>query len=41
MVMQFRPLERSDHSNFKNLKIQDGGGRHLEESKNRHISAAV
>jgi len=24
----------------KNLKIQDGGGRHLEKSKNRHISAA-
>jgi len=23
------------------LKIQDGGGRHLEKSKNRHISAAV
>ena len=23
-----------------NLKIQDGGGRHLEKSKNRYISAA-
>jgi len=23
------------------LKIQDGGGRHLEKSKNRHISAVV
>jgi len=23
------------------LKIQDGGGRHLEKSKNRDISAAV
>jgi len=23
------------------LKIQDGGGRHLEKSKNHHISAAV
>jgi len=22
------------------LEIQDGGGRHLEKSKNRHISAA-
>ena len=22
-------------------KIEDGGGRHLEKSKNRHISAAV
>jgi len=25
----------------KNLKIQDGGGRHLEKSKYRHISATV
>jgi len=23
------------------LQIQDGGGRHLEKSKNRHISAMV
>jgi len=23
------------------LQIQDGGGRHLEKSKNRHISIAV
>jgi len=28
------------HDN-KSLKIQDGGGRHLGKSKNRHISAAV
>ena len=27
--------------NFKFLKIQDGGGRHLEKSKNSHISAVV
>jgi len=26
--------------NFEILKIQDGGGRHLGKSKNRHISAA-
>jgi len=26
---------------FQNFKIQDGGGRHLEKSKNRHISATV
>jgi len=25
----------------KHLKIKGGGGRHLEKSKNRHISAAV
>jgi len=25
--------------NVKKLKIQDGGGCHLEKSKNRHISA--
>jgi len=38
-VTQFGQSERSDRQNFKNLKIQDGGGRHLEKSKNRHISA--
>jgi len=26
---------------FKNVKIQDGTGRHLEKSKYRHISAIV
>ena len=31
----FRPLK------FEILKIQDGGGRHLENSKNSHISFAV
>ena len=39
-VTQFHLLERSDHKNFKNLNIQDGGGRHLEKSKNRHVLAA-
>jgi len=27
--------------NFEMFKIQDGGRRHLEKSKNRHISATV
>jgi len=31
-----RPLK-----NFEFLKIQDGGGRHLENHKNRDISATV
>jgi len=34
-------LSRPIVENFKNLKIQDGGGRHLEKSKYRHISATV
>jgi len=29
-------FDRSDRQNFQILKIQDGGGRHLEKSKNRH-----
>jgi len=29
------------HPTIKNLKIQDGGGRHLPKSKCRHISATV
>jgi len=40
-VTQFVPLERSDCQSFKISKIQDGGGRHLEKSKNSHMSAAV
>jgi len=39
--MLFGPRDRSNRYNFENLKIQDGGGRHLEKSKNRHISATV
>jgi len=27
--------------NLKFSKIQDGGGRHLEKSKNHHMSAAI
>ena len=36
MVTQFDPLDRSDRKIFKNLKVQDGGGRHFEKSKYRH-----
>jgi len=35
------PLQPSDRLKFQILKIQDGGGRHLEKSKNRHVSVAV
>jgi len=34
-------LSRLTVKNFKNLKIHDGGDRHLEKSKYRHISAMV
>jgi len=39
--MQFDPLDRPDCQKLKISKIEHGGGRHLEKSKNRHISAAV
>ena len=39
--MQFVPFDRRDRQKLKILKIQDGGGRHLEKSKIRHILAAV
>jgi len=32
--MHFDPLERPDRSNCEISKIQDGGGRHFEKSKN-------
>jgi len=35
------PLKRIVRKNFEFLKIQDGGGRHLENYKNRDISATV
>ena len=41
MQMQFDPLDRPDRYKFKILQIQDGGRRHLEKSRNSHISAAV
>jgi len=33
--------KRINRLNFEFLKIQDGGGRHLEKSQNRDISATV
>ena len=41
MQMQFNPFDRFYRKTFEISKIQDGGGRHLEKSKNSHISAAV
>ena len=38
---QFEPLERPNRKKFEFSKIQHGGGRYLEKSKIRHISAAV
>jgi len=40
-LVQFDPLDGSDLLKCKILKIQDGGGRHIEKSRNSHISAAV
>jgi len=40
-MVQFNPFERPDRYNFLISKNQDGGGRHLEKLKNRHISAAI
>jgi len=40
-LMQFQLLDRSDRYKFEIFKIQDGSLRHLEKSKNRHISATV
>jgi len=37
MATQFRPTVK----NFKNSKMHDGGDRHHEKSKYRHISALV
>jgi len=41
IVTQTRPLQRTDRQNFEFLKIQDGGGRHLENHKNGDISTTV
>jgi len=40
-LLQFDLLDRFDRYKFEIFKIQDGGGRHLEKSKNHFISAAV
>ena len=39
--MHFGRLETSRTYNFHIFKIQNGGGRHLEKSKNGHISVTV
>ena len=38
-MMQFHTFERPNRYKFEISKIQDGGGRHLEKSKNSHIWA--
>jgi len=40
-VTHIGPLQGIVRKNFEFLKIQDGGSRHLENHKNRDISAAV
>ena len=40
MMKHFDPLDRSDREKFEIFKIEDCGGRHLEKSINRNISAA-
>jgi len=41
MVTQFDTYDVSHSWKFVISKIQHGGGRHFEKSKNRHISATV
>jgi len=40
-VTHIGPLHGIVRKNFEFLKIQDGGGRHLENHKNRDISTTV
>jgi len=40
-VTQFEPLDHSDCYKFEISKIQDGGVRRFEKSKNGHISAEI
>jgi len=40
-VTQFDTLDAPDSYKFEISKIQDGGGRHLEKSKNLNTSASV
>jgi len=40
-VMHFDHFDPSHPLNFHILKINDGGGRHLEKLENRHIAATV
>jgi len=41
MMTRIGPLQRKGRQNFEFFKIQDGGSRHLENHKNRDISATV
>jgi len=41
MVTHTAPLQWTDRYNFEFLKIQHGGGRNLENHKNRDISATI
>jgi len=41
VVTHIGPLQRTDRLNFEFLKIQDGAGHHLENHKNRDITATV
>jgi len=41
MLAHIRPLPWTDHENTKFLKIQDGGGRHLENHQYRDICTTV
>jgi len=40
-VTQIGPLRGTDRENFEFFKNQDGGGRHLENHKNRDISSTA
>jgi len=41
MMTHISPIQRKGRLNFEFLKIQEGGSRHLENHKNRDISAPV
>jgi len=41
MLTQFDLFDRSDRYRSEMFKIQNGGGRHPEKSKNRDISETV
>jgi len=41
MLTHNSPLHRTNRKLFEFLKIQDGGGRHLENHENLDVSATV
>jgi len=41
MLTHNSPLQRTNRKLFEFLKIQDGGGRHLENHENLDVSATV